>query len=78
MPVAPVAPVASARMTAAVAGKVPERVGQLRAVRGGQVQVGQKVTMAAGPAMPIASGLDDPMFDQVARVTRQFTDMVPV
>lgn len=78
VPVAPVAPVASARMTAAVAGKVPERVGQLRAVRGGQVQVGQKVTMAAGPAMPIASGLDDPMFDQVARVTRQFTDMVPV
>ncbi len=79
VPAVPVAPVASARMSAAVAGKVPERVGQLRAVRGGQVQVGgQKVTMAAGPAMPIGSGLDDPMFDQVARVARQMTDMVPV
>jgi len=77
----PVGPVASARMTTAVGGRVPERVGQLRAVRGSQVQVGQvgqKVTMAAGPAMPISSGLDDPMFDQVARVARQMTDMVPV
>jgi transcriptional regulator with XRE-family HTH domain len=72
-------PVASARMSGAVASKL--RAAQ---VRGGQVQVGQvgqvgqKVALGAGPALPIGTGLDDPMFDQVARAARQITDMVPV
>lgn len=86
----PVGTVASARIPGPVSGKHQEKVGQLRPVRGGQVQVGQvqvgqKVGMAATPtraaagsAMPIGTGLDDPMFEQVARVARQITDMVPV
>lgn len=93
VPVGSVGSVASARMTPAVAGKLPDRVGQLRAVRGGRVRVPQKVGMApAGLPMPvstgpigapissgpISTGLGDPMFDQVARVARQITDMVPV
>ena len=68
----------SARMVGPVAGKLPEKVGQLRAVRGGQVPVGQRVALTASSAMPIGSGLDDPMFEQVARVAREMTDMVPV
>jgi transcriptional regulator with XRE-family HTH domain len=71
----PVGPVASGRMGTAVAGRVAERVGQIRA---GQVPVGQKVSVSAGSALPIANGLNDPVFDQVARVARQITDMVPV
>jgi transcriptional regulator with XRE-family HTH domain len=43
-----------------------------------QVPVGQKVTVASGSRLPIGSGLNDPVFDQVARVARQITDMVPV
>ena len=81
----PVGPVASARMGTPVTGKVAERVGQmqgsqLRAGRipAGQVPVSQKVSVSAGSALPIATGLDDPVFDQVARVARQITDMVPV
>jgi len=81
----PVGPVASARMGTAVAGKVAERVGQIQSaqlrggqIRAGQVPVGQKVSVSAGSALPIANGLNDPVFDQVARVARQITDMVPV
>jgi transcriptional regulator with XRE-family HTH domain len=51
------------------------RAGQIRA---GQVPVAQKVSVTAGSALPIAAGLNDPVFDQVARVARQITDMVPV
>jgi transcriptional regulator with XRE-family HTH domain len=74
----PVASVGSARMVGAVPGKRPERVAmqpgahrQSGPLRGGQVPVAQKVGV-------IGAGLDDPMFDQVARVARQITDMVPV
>ncbi len=79
----PVGSVASTRIGGPVSGKLrPVRGGQVQV---GQVQVGQKVGMAATPtraaagsAMPIGTGLDDPMFEQVARVARQITDMVPV
>ena len=84
----PVGPVASARMGAPVSAKVPEKVGHLHgaALRPAQVQVGhtghvpvaQKVSVASASALPMGAGLDDPMFDQVARVARQITDMVPV
>ena len=65
-------PVGPTRMVGPVQGKMPERVGvqpgaQLRA---GQVPVAQKVGV-------IGAG-HDPVFDQVARVARQITDMVPV
>jgi transcriptional regulator with XRE-family HTH domain len=82
-PVGAVGPVGPTRMVGAVAGKVPERVGvqpgtqiqagQLRGaqLRSGQVPVAHKVGV-------IGAGLDDPAFDQVARVARQITDMVPV
>jgi transcriptional regulator with XRE-family HTH domain len=68
----PVGSVGPTRMVGPVAGKRPERVGvqpgaQLRA---GQVPVAQKVGV-------IGAG-HDPVFDQVARVARQITDMVPV
>jgi transcriptional regulator with XRE-family HTH domain len=71
----PVAPVASTRMGTAVASRLAERVGQIRT---GQVPVAQKVAVPAPSALPISSGLDDEVFDQVARVARQITDMVPV
>lgn len=51
------------------------RAGQIKA---NHVPVAKKVSVAAGSALPIGSGLDDPVFDQVARVARQITDMVPV
>jgi transcriptional regulator with XRE-family HTH domain len=51
------------------------RAGQIKASR---VPVAKKVSVAAGSALPIGAGLDDPVFDQVARVARQITDMVPV
>jgi transcriptional regulator with XRE-family HTH domain len=71
-PVGSVGPVGPTRMVGSVQGKMPERVGvqpgaQLRA---GQVPVAQKVGV-------IGTG-HDPVFDQVARVARQITDMVPV
>ncbi len=72
----PAGTVASARMGTAVASKL---AGLQRAklgagpIRAGQVPVGQKV--AASAALPIGAGLDDPVFDRVAR---QITDMVPV
>ena len=81
----PVGSVASARVGTAVAEKVAERVGQLPGaqLRGGQIKgshvpVAKKVSVSAGSALPIGAGLDDPVFDQVARVARQITDMVPV
>jgi len=87
----PVGSVASARMGTAVASLLAERVGQLpgsklgagqvRAaqIRAGQVPVAQKVAAtSARPIGAIGAGLDDPVFDQVARVARQITDMVPV
>lgn len=86
----PVASVASGRMGTAVAEKVAERVGQMPGaqlqaaqLRGGQIKashvpVAKKVSVTAGAALPIGAGLDDPVFDQVARVARQITDMVPV
>jgi transcriptional regulator with XRE-family HTH domain len=87
----PVGQVASANRIGAVAAKLPERVAQLQAsqlkaaqLRGsrvpvGQVPVGQKIAVtAAGSRLPIGASLDDPVFDQVARVAREITDMVPV
>jgi transcriptional regulator with XRE-family HTH domain len=76
-----VGPVGPTRMVG-VPGKMPDRVAmqpgaQLRAGHG-QVPVAQKVGVSAGSALPISAGLDDPVFDQVARVARQITDMVPV
>ncbi len=68
----PVGPVASARMGTAVAGKVAERVGQMQ---GAQLK---KVSVTAGSTLPIATGLNDPVFEQVTRAARQITDMVPV
>jgi len=47
-------------------------------VRSSHVPVAKKVSVGPGSALPIGTGLDDPMFDQVARVARQITDMVPV
>jgi transcriptional regulator with XRE-family HTH domain len=81
----PAAPVGSARLGTAVAEKVAERVGQMPGAQlhGGQIKashipVAKKVSVTAGSALPIGAGLDDPMFDQVTRVARQITDMVPV
>jgi transcriptional regulator with XRE-family HTH domain len=87
----PVGPVASARMNAALASKLAERVGQIPGsqlqpagqlqggqLRGGQVPVGHNVAATTGSRHAIASGLDDQVFDQVARVAREITDMVPV
>ncbi len=86
----PVGQVSSAaRLGTAVADRVKPlapRAGQLRPgqVQVGQVQVGQKVSVTAVTAgtsrLPIGSGLDDPVFDQVTRVARgirDITDMVP-
>ena len=80
-------PVASgARMGTAVA----ERVGSLQASslqpaqrqQAGAIKAGQLRTVsAASSRLPIGAGLDDPVFDQVARVAhgiRDITDMVPV
>jgi transcriptional regulator with XRE-family HTH domain len=47
-------------------------------VRSSHVPVAKKVSVGPGSALPIGTGLDDPVFDQVARVARQITDMVPV
>ena len=74
----PVAPVASARMGTAVAEKVAERVGQMPGAQLHHIPVAKKVSVTSGSALPIGAGLDDPVFDQVARVARQITDMVPV
>jgi len=55
----------------------PVRTGQLRA----QVPVGKVAVTTGTSRMPIGAGLDDPVFDQVARVARgirDITDMVPV
>jgi transcriptional regulator with XRE-family HTH domain len=78
VPVGSVGPVGPTRMVGGVPRKRPERVGmqpgaQLQAsqLRAGQIPVAQKVGV-------IGAGLDDPVFDQVARVARQITDMVPV
>jgi transcriptional regulator with XRE-family HTH domain len=53
---------------------------QLRSgqIRSSHVPVAKKVSVTPGSAMPIGTALDDSMFDQVARVARQITDMVPV
>ena len=51
------------------------RSGQIKA---SHVPVAKKVSVAAGSGLPIGAGLDSPVFDQVARVARQITDMVPV
>jgi transcriptional regulator with XRE-family HTH domain len=68
-----------------MSGAQLQPAGQLQAgqLRGGQVRsshvpVAKKVSVTAGSGLPIGTGLDDPMFDQVARVARQITDMVPV
>ena len=89
----PVGPVATAtRVGTAVGASVGASVGANAsvklAVRGGQlrpaqvpvghVPVAQTVSVAAAPGLPIGAGRDDPVFDQVARVARQITDMVPV
>jgi hypothetical protein len=81
----PVVPVASARMGTAVAEKVAERVGQMPGaqlhagqLKASHIPVAKKVSVTTGSALPIGAGLDDPVFDQVARVARQITDMVPV
>jgi hypothetical protein len=52
---------------------MPERVGVQPGaqLRSGQVPVAQKVGV-------IGTTGHDPVFDQVARVARQITDMVPV
>ena len=47
-------------------------------LRSSHVPVAKKVSVGPGSALPIGTGLDDPVFDQVARVARQITDMVPV
>jgi transcriptional regulator with XRE-family HTH domain len=72
VPVGQVASVGPTRMVGPVAGRMPERVGvqQGSQLRAGQVPVAQKVGV-------IGAG-HDPVFDQVARVARQITDMVPV
>jgi transcriptional regulator with XRE-family HTH domain len=72
-------PVGPTRMVG-VSGKMPDRVAMQPGaqLRTGQVPVAQKVGVTAGSARPIGAGLDDPVFDQVARVARQITDMVPV
>jgi transcriptional regulator with XRE-family HTH domain len=44
-------------------------------IRAGQVPVAKTVPVATGSALPIGAGLNDPVFDHVAR---QITDMVPV
>lgn len=81
----PVAPVSSSRMRTAVAEKVAERIGQMPGaqlrgapIRSSHVPVAKKVSVNTGSALPIGAGLDDPVFDQVARVARDITDMVPV
>ena len=58
----------------------PIQAAQLHAgqIMASHVPVAKKVSVTAGSGLPMASGLDDPVFDQVARVARQFTDMVPV
>jgi transcriptional regulator with XRE-family HTH domain len=43
----------------------------------GQVPVAQQVA-AGRPGLAISTGIDAPVFDQVARVARQMNDMVPV
>jgi len=93
LPVAPVASArmgtAVAEKVAERVGQMPgaqlQPAGQLQAaqLRGGQIRanhvpVATKVSVNAGSALPIGAGLDDPVFDQVARVARQITDMVPV
>jgi transcriptional regulator with XRE-family HTH domain len=93
LPVAPVASgrmgTAVAERVAERVGQMPgtqlQAAGQLQAaqLRGGQIKasrvpVAKKVSVSAGSALPIGAGLDDPVFDQVARVARQITDMVPV
>jgi len=91
VPVGPVASAASgSRMGTAVADRVRPLQSKAGQVRGGQVggpvgpvvPVGQKVAVtAASSRLPIGAGLDDPVFDQVARVARgirDITDMVPV
>jgi transcriptional regulator with XRE-family HTH domain len=89
----PVGPVAAATRVgtavgapvgASVGGSVGANASAKLAVRGGQlrpaqvpvghVPVAQTVSVAA-PGLPIGA---DPVFDQVARVARQITDMVPV
>jgi len=78
----PVGSAVSARVVMAAASRLAKRIGTLTGsklgagqvrgsqIRTGQVPVAQKVAMSAG--------LEDPVFDQVARVARQITDMVPV
>jgi transcriptional regulator with XRE-family HTH domain len=93
LPVAPVASArmgtAVAERVAERVGQMPgaqlQPSGQIQAaqLRSGQIKashvpVAKKVSVAAGSALPIGAGLDDPVFDQVARVARQITDMVPV
>jgi len=65
------------QLSAAPIGAAQIRAGQLRP--GGQVPVAQKVSVVGGAAsLPIATRLEEPVFDQVDRVARQITDMVPV
>ena len=78
----PVGSVASARTGPAVASRLAVRVGQVPGsklgagqVRGGQIHAGQ---VPAAQKVAMRTGLDDPVFDQVARVARHITDMVPV
>ncbi len=80
VPVGSVGPVGPTRMVGTVPGKRPERVGMQAGsqLRAGQVPVAKKVGVTAGSTLPMGAGLDDPVFDQVARVARQITDMVPV
>jgi transcriptional regulator with XRE-family HTH domain len=67
------------RVGTAVASKLPERVMKAGQLRTAPVPVGQKIAVTTGGArLPIAAGLDDPVFEQVARVARDLTDMVPV
>jgi hypothetical protein len=86
----PVASASSVRTGTAVAEKAPERVAQLQAAQlqaaqlrseklraSGQVPVAQQVA-AGRPGLAISTGIDAPVFDQVARVARQMNDMVPV
>jgi XRE family transcriptional regulator, stress-response regulator len=69
-----------ASVGANASAKLAVRGGQLRPaqVPVGHVPVAQTVSVAAGPGLPIGASLDAPVFDQVARVARQITDMVPV
>ncbi len=92
VPVGPVASAVrtGGSVGATVGQRLAEKVGHLQAgpVRGGQLrpaqvpvghgQVAQTVSVTSASALPMGAGLDDPMFDQVARVARQITDMVPV